>query len=426
MIEILMPRLSDTMEEGAISAWHKKPGDPVEVGDLLVEIETDKATMEYEAYDAGVLQDIVVPEGDVAQIGAVIARLADGTEDPAPDSGRTVVPHPTPPPETGGTAPARRERLFATPLVRRLARENGIDLDGVVGSGPGGRVVRADVEALIARPARETDGGADAGPQPGTAPAPAPAPAAAAEDRASATTPGPDRAGTTAVPFDSVRQVISRRLTESSASVPHFSVTVVADVEELLTLRADVNARLADAGRPTVSVNDLVVRATAVALREHPGINASYSPEGRGQTLLHERVDIGVAMASDAGLVVPVVAGADRKTASQIAVESKELAARARERRLTPADMAGATFTISNLGMHGVEQFTAIINPPEGAILAVGAALPEPVAVDGAVQVRRRVRCTLSADHRIIDGASAAQFLATLRGLLERPLLVLA
>ncbi len=388
-----MPRLSDTMQEGTIAVWLKKPGDEVGIGDVLVEIETDKATMEYEAYQAGTLHDILVPEGGSARIGTAIAHLADGSA-PEPSPAPDLTPAPAIPDEPAAGA---GRRLFASPLVRRIARENGLDLDRINGSGPGGRIVRADLEDVLPhRPA----------------------------DAAPVAPPDPRRSH--ARPFDSTRRVISRRLTESHTTTPHFYVTAVADVSELLALRATLNAGLEPAGRPKISVNDLIVRACAIALDRHRGVNASYSAEGNGQTLLHGRVNIGIAVASDTGLVVAVLPDADQKTTSQIAAESKHLAGLAQERKLSPAQLSDGTFTVSNLGMYGIEQFTALINPPQGAILAVGAALPEPTAVDGAVEIRHRMRYTLSADHRIIDGALAAQFLAELTELLEHPLNIIA
>jgi pyruvate dehydrogenase E2 component (dihydrolipoamide acetyltransferase) len=445
MIDILMPRLSDTMTEGAISAWLKKPGDAVSPGDVLVEIETDKALMEQEAYDAGVLVEILVPEGENVAIGTPIARLDDGgTGAPdataeaataaAGDPASVAAALPTEPPvagpaAVGAAAPAaapgeaqrasaaRTERRRATPLVRRIAQERGIDLDAVAGSGPGGRIVRADLDARAAA-AREAEPGiAGSGiAEPGTAAAPATSsPAAAARDDGEPQ----------AVPFDAIRQAIAARLTESAATVPSFTVTASADVDELLALRARINESLAESGTK-VSVNDLVVRAVALALRTHPGVNASYSPEGRGQTLLHAGIHVGIAVASPAGLVVPVVRDADRAPVTVIAATSRDLVSRAAERRLTTAEMSGGTFTVSNLGMYGVEHFTAIINPPQGAILAVGAAYDELALDDGEVVVRTRLRYTLSADHRIIDGALAAQFLATLTALLQQPLRILA
>lgn len=439
MIDILMPRLSDTMEEGAIAAWHKKPGDTVAPGDILVEIETDKATMEYEAYDAGVLHDILVPEGEQATIGMVIAHLDDGNDDTpttssdldtqeqaSGETGRSGAASPaatvddaetrhtggeTHTPVVESSAPAD-QRLFATPLVRRLAREHAIDLTQVTGSGPGGRIVRADIDDALARQA-STANEADA-------------PSADRSPDVDSRVTAVDVRQSIAVPFDKTREVISRRLSESSSTAPHFFVTAAADVEALLALRADLNAHLGSTDRPKISVNDILVRACAIALREFPAINASYSSEGRGETLLHERVNIGIAVASPTGLVVPVIGDADQKTASQIATESRRLAELAKERRLSAADMTGGTFTISNLGMYGVEQFSAIINPPEGAILAVGAAQAEPAVIDGVIEVRHRMRYTLSADHRIIDGALAAQYLATLTELLEHPLNIIA
>lgn len=436
MIDILMPRLSDTMETGTIAVWHKQPGDRVDIGDILVEIETDKAVMEYEAYDAGTLGEILVAEGDQATIGTVIAHLNDGRpREPERDAPlATGAPQPPAEPaaspaasaaasvESAGATPyaapptAAGQRLFATPLVRRLARESAIDLSRVTGSGPGGRIVRADIEDALAGQA------ADQRPAPGKVPAPGGPVAAAALVSAAAPAPANDARQSTAIPFDKTRQVISRRLTDSSSSTPHFYVTAVADIDELLALRAELNAHTESSGRSKISINDFLVRAAAIALREHPGVNASYSPDGQGQTLMHGRVNIGIAVASEAGLVVPVIADADRKTTSLIASESQRLSALARDRGLTAAEMSGGTFTISNLGMYGVQEFTAIINPPEGAILAVGAARAEPVVIDGAIEIRHRLRYTLSADHRIIDGALAAQFLATLTGLLERPL----
>ncbi|NYD66980.1 dihydrolipoamide acetyltransferase family protein [Agromyces atrinae] len=419
MIDILMPRLSDTMEEGAIATWHKKPGDTVSIGEILVEIETDKATMDYEAYDAGVLRDILVPEGQLATIGTVIARLDDGSPDapaapsaPAKDDASEVTPEPAPVPAPELTpALANRsasERHYASPLVRRLARENGIDLSAITGSGPGGRIVRADIEHII-------DAAPVVTPAPASVAAPPVEPAADTDGRRS-----------TAVPFDGARRVISRRLSESKSTVPHFTVTAAADADALLELRKTLNASLESAGRAKVSVNDLIVRAVAIALRAHPGVNASYSPDANGQTLLHGRVNIGIAVSSPAGLVVPVVQDADEKTASQVAIESKRLVGLAQEKKLGPGDMSNGTFTVSNLGMFGVEQFTAIINPPEAAILAVGAARAEPTVVAGEIVVRHRLRYTISADHRIIDGALAAQFLATLTSLIENPLTIIA
>ncbi|MEV6923422.1 dihydrolipoamide acetyltransferase family protein [Dactylosporangium sp. NPDC051485] len=404
MIDILMPRLSDTMTEGGISAWRKKPGDPVAPGDVLVDIETDKAIMEHEAYEAGTLAEILVPEGENAPIGAPIARIDNGT-------GNTVETERTRA-DTAAAAPAtsaagvRPQRRAATPLVRRLARERGIDLGTVTGTGPGGRIIRADLDAVPAA--------ADTG---GTAPEPVRADAPAV--------PTADPREPQPVPFDAIRQAIAARLTESATTTPTFTATASADVEDLLALRAQINQAYGDTG-VKVSVNDLLVRAVALALRAHPGVNASYSPADQGYTLIHHRIHVGIAVASPAGLLVPVIRDADRASVTAIAASTRELVRKATDRTLATTDMRDGTFTISNLGMYGTEHFTAIVNPPQGAILAVGAAREELALAGGTVVARRRMRYTITADHRIIDGALAAQFLATLTALLEHPLRIVA
>ncbi|MBO1752502.1 2-oxo acid dehydrogenase subunit E2 [Actinotalea sp. BY-33] len=413
MIDILMPRLSDTMTEGTIAAWHKKPGDPVKAGEILVEVETDKALMEQEAYDAGTLVEILVAEGEQVEIGTPIARLDDGIDHAVGTEG------PTPPAAAeAARAPARNapdttpRRVFTTPLVRRMAREKQIDLSTVTGTGPGGRIVRADLAAAIVSPANAPEEDA---PVHLHAPAVAPTPPTegAEDDRA------PRR-----IPFDSIRHAVASRLTET-ATIPTFTVTVSADVGALVDLRQHINTANADTG-VKVSMNDLVVRAAATALRAHPGVNASYEPAGRGATLLHDRVHIGIAVASPAGLVVPVIRDADRASVTTIADAARDLVTRATERRLDARDMSGGTFTVSNLGMFGVDHFTAIINPPQGAILAVGGVREELALIDGEPTSRRMMSVTLTSDHRIIDGAGAARYLATLVQLLENPLRVLS
>lgn len=434
MIEILMPRLSDTMTEGAISAWHKKPGDPVSPGDLLVEIETDKAIMEQESYEAGTLVEILVAEGENAPIGAPIARLDNGSDTPtgiaAMPTGVDSSPAASPTSEpngkqgsdidrsTGQPKPQKQnatpttsmsnghsERRPATPLVRKLALERGIDLAAVSGTGPGGRIVRADLDAPLAECTTSVTV------EPSAASAPPPV--------------GSDPREPHPVPFDGTRQAIAVRLTESGTTIPTFTVTASADVDELLALRARVNHANADTSEK-VSVNDILVRAVGLALRAHPGVNASYGPDGRGQTLIHQRIHVGIAVASPLGLVVPVVRDADRTPVTEISAITRDLVSRASDRKLTTADMSDGTFTISNLGMYGIEHFTAIINPPQGAILAVGAARDE-LALDGdTVVTHKRLRYTITVDHRIIDGALAAQFLATLTNLLENPLRIVA
>jgi len=463
-----MPRLSDTMEEGAISTWHKKPGDAVAVGDVLVEIETDKAVMEYEAYQAGTLAEILVPEGQNADIGAPIALLDDGkglddgTGGPAPSASAAAAqsssseripqtpaaPAVSPAVAAAGEAPAvaaapgangsaNGGRQFASPLVRKLARDNHLDLSHVTGSGPGGRIIRADINDLLAGSGSSAPGSpvapaAPAGPAsavPGPASV-APAvqtPAGTAAAPAASAAPEADEVrGTKTVPMTQVRRVIARRLSESAREIPHFYVTAVADAQALMDLRATLNAQLTEAGRAKVSVNDLLIRACALALREHPDVNVSYGGDASGVRLVHDRINIGVAVAAESGLIVPVIRDADTKTVTQLGAEAKQLVALAAERKLTPAQTSGGTFTISNLGMYGVEQFTAIINPPESAILAVGATTREPTVVGDTVEPRYRLRYTLSSDHRVIDGALAAKFLKTLTGLIEHPWMIIA
>lgn len=415
MIDILMPRLSDTMTEGTVSAWHKKPGEAVAAGDLLVEIETDKAIMEQEAYEAGTLAEILVAEGENVAIGTPIARLDNGTGD-APVAVSAPEPAVVEVAEKAAAPVAENkggDRRFATPLVRKLARENNIDLATITGTGPGGRIVRSDLDNAIAAPQATPAVPAAPAPQ-ASAPVSAPVGAVASDGRES-----------TAVPFDAVRQAIATRLTESATTIPTFTVTASAEAGALMALRAQLNQSLEGTGAK-ISVNDLIVRAVAVALREHPGVNASYSPEGRGQTLLHRRINVGVAVAAPAGLMVPVVHDADQASVSAISARTKTLVAKANDRTLTTTEMADGTFTVSNLGMFGVEHFTAIINPPQAAILAVGAASSEVALVDGNVVERKKIRYTLTADHRIIDGALAAQFLATLTQLIQNPFRIVA
>jgi pyruvate dehydrogenase E2 component (dihydrolipoamide acetyltransferase) len=427
VIEIKMPRLSDTMAEGAVSTWRKHPGDTVEVGDVLVEIETDKAVMEYEAYRAGTLVKILVPEGENAEIGAPIALLDDGSGQAAGSSpsqgpraeqtGATSDAPATAPAMNGGANGGTRQ--IASPLVRKLARENHLDLSRVAGSGPGGRIIRADIKGLLASAATASTVVLASAP---------PAPSAVAETAA----PAPevpetdDVRGSRSVPISNVRQVIARRLSASAREIPHFYVTAAADAEALMDLRATLNAQLTEAGRGKVSVNDLLIRACALALREHPDVNVSYAGDTSATMLVHDRVNIGVAVAAESGLIVPVIQDADTKTVTQIGTEAKNLIALANERKLTLAQTTGGTFTISNLGMFGVEHFTAIINPPESAILAVGATTREPTAVGDAIALRYRLRYTLSVDHRVIDGALAARFLKTLTKLIEAPWMIVA
>ncbi|SDU28089.1 dihydrolipoamide acetyltransferase family protein [Jiangella alkaliphila] len=420
MTDILMPRLSDTMEEGVVSAWRKQVGDEVHPGDVLVEIETDKAVMEHEAYEEGVLGEILVKEGDTAPIGAPIARLVGagepvGGSEPAPAA---PAPAPAPAPELilekardqsgesdGNSAVTPRStgagRILSSPLARRDARELGVDLATVPGSGPGGRIIRADVaKAASAAPAA-----------PVSTPA-APAAAARAVEETDEL-----------IPLTSIRKTIARRLTESMQSSPHFYVTKTIDAGPLSTLRAQLNERLVAAEKKKVSVNDIIVRAVAVVLRDHPVVNSSFTPEAIVQ---HGRIHVGIAVATETGLVVPVIRDADTKSLTSISAETRTLAGKARDRKLGLDEMTGGTFTVSNLGMYGIDHFTAVINPPEAAILAVGAVRPEPGVKDGELAVVQKMTMTLSSDHRVIDGAQAAEFVRDLAAVLEDPWLAIA
>jgi pyruvate dehydrogenase E2 component (dihydrolipoamide acetyltransferase) len=407
MPEITMPRLSDTMEEGAVVTWRKQAGDRVSRGDILVEIETDKAVMELESYDDGVLERILVGEGDTVPVGTPIALVGDGSgaasglEAPAamPTPAATAAAVPAAPVPAASAAPApsapvHSDRPKASPLARKIARVQGVGLATVTGTGPGGRIIRRDVEA--------------AAPQPLTASPPLGAVAAGDFEE---------------VPLTTLQRVAAKRLTESKQQAPHFYLTAAVDATDLLAFRETVNAALQAAGGPKVSVNDLIVRAVAVALRANPSVNVSFADD---KLLRHRGVHIGVAVAVPAGLIVPVIPDADRKSVSEIAAEAREKAERARAGKLRPDEMSGGTFTISNLGMYGIEQFSAVINPPEAAILAVGAAADELRMADGDIVARKILRVTLSADHRAVDGATGAVFLQQLTSLLEHPLRIVA
>jgi pyruvate dehydrogenase E2 component (dihydrolipoamide acetyltransferase) len=442
MPDITMPRLSDTMEEGVIATWRKKVGDTITAGDVLVEIETDKAIMELEAYDDGVLERVIVGEGESAPIGTPIGVIGDGSgaaatsqtdgaestaesapaAAPAPDASEAGVPvgagpgDPTPEP----SALPRDGRPPASPLARRLARERGVDLRNVRGTGPHGRIIRADIIAsaqATSGTAAETPGaqgssGAVAGPGPVEV-APLPASAGGSEVEQDVVQ----------VPLSTMQRVAAARLTRSMQEAPHFFLTSAVDVTDLIAFRTTLNATLTAVGGPKVSLNDLVVKAVATAVRAHPEVNVSFAGEFLRR---HLRINVGVAVAVPAGLLVPVVRDADRKSVSEIAAETREKSARARDGGLRADEMSGGTITVSNLGMYGIEQFTAVINPPEAVILAVGAAAEEIRPRDGEPVVRSILRLTLSCDHRAVDGATGALFLQTLVALLENPLRILA
>jgi pyruvate dehydrogenase E2 component (dihydrolipoamide acetyltransferase) len=460
MAKILdMPKLSPTMEEGQISVWHKKEGDAVGVDDLLAEVETDKATMEYRSFDKGTILKILAPAGSVVRLGqpvaivgapgedvsALLAKAGGATPEPPPTSDKPAAKEPpveaskaaAPSPKAGGATPApppapdkpaakeppvevskaaapspkaqpvaapaippqaeNGGRVKASPYVRKVARERGLSLAGVSGSGPHGRIVARDLENLKA--------------------APRPTIAAA---------PSGDLEAPEVRPLSMMRKAIARRLTESKQTVPHFYLTIDVDADPLHHLREQINADLAadaaDGKAAKVSFNDLLVKACAIALVRVPECNAQFTPEA---ILIHRRVDISVAVAVAEGLVTPVVRDAETKSVLQIAAEVRELAARAKAKKLKPEEMANGTFSISNLGMYGIDAFAAVINPPEGAILAVGQVRREPVVKGESVVAGRRLAMTLSCDHRVVDGAVGATFLKVLRGLLERPTQIL-
>ncbi|MFE9319859.1 dihydrolipoamide acetyltransferase family protein [Nocardia sp. NPDC052278] len=423
MPDIIMPRLSDTMEEGVVVAWLKQVGDKVSRGDILAEIETDKALMELEAYEDGILEQILFEPGSRVPIGNTIALIGDGTGSAAggsagpnaaaAESGAassdTTKDQPAAPPgsvgtqntpiDASGTVPTATEagtHKKSSPLARKIARELDIDLATVTGTGPGGRVTRNDVESAY-RTIESTP---------------------AAPPVASVTAAG----DYDEIPLSTIQQVSAKRLTESKQQAPHIYLTSAIDVTDLLAFRAEINRTLEQAGKAKVSVNDLLVKAVATALRTDPAVNVSIADD---KLLRHRGIHLGIAVATPAGLLVPVVRDADRKSVSEIATETRDKAERARDRKLRADEMSGGTFTISNLGMFGIEQFTAVINPPESAILAVGAAKDELRLDNSQVVTRSILRVTLSADHRAIDGATAARFLQQLTELLEHPLRII-
>ena len=429
-----MPRLSDTMEEGTILRWLKADGEEVRRGEELVEIETDKATMTYESDLDGVLA-IVAKEGDTLAVGSVIAHVGDASELSPPTAeakangqpmpvtqAGSSIPEPTPPapePSAAEAAPGAAEaapgaaeaapgaRVRASPLARRIARERGVELTALSGSGPGGRIVKADVERGAVRTA-----------EPATAPAPTPAPAlaptASLEGVASA------KGEATLVPLNRTQQTIARRMAEAKATIPEFTLQAEVDMQACVELRRELKrlAGEAGAGLGTPTYNDMVVKACALALREHPRANSSYRD---GQLQLHSRVNVGVAVAAQEALLVPSVFDADEKSLGEIARETRTLAERVRVGTITPPELGGGTFTVSNLGMYGIESFTAIINPPQAAILSVGAVEPRAVVREQELVARPTMLVTLACDHRVLYGADAATFLARIRELLETP-----
>lgn len=407
---ILMPALSLTMEEGTLARWHVAKGDRINPGDVIAEVETDKATMELEAAEGGTIGQLLVPEGtEGVRVNAPIATLlAEGeqADDPAP----VASPASTPSPSAPAPEPAASEtRVLASPLARRMARDSEIDLGTISGSGPHGRIVKADVEAHpVTQPARPAP---VAAPQATPTPTPVAAPPAAFTDRPSEE-----------MPLDGMRKTIAARLTAAKQTIPHFYLRRDVRLDELLALREQLNRDLA-AQDLKLSVNDFVIRAVAKALQQCPDCNAIWAGD---RILKLKRSDVSVAVAIDGGLITPVLRDADLKSLSALSREMKDLAARARDRKLMPAEYDGGSLTISNLGMMGVESFDAIINPPQSAILAVGAATRRPVVgSDGALEAATVMSLTLSVDHRMIDGALGAQLLAALVHNLEAPLMMI-
>ncbi len=428
-INILMPALSPTMTEGKLAKWHVKEGDAVTAGQVICEIETDKATMEVEAVDEGKVGRIVVSEGtEGVKVNDVIAILleegekdvpkdaavqppaapkAAASEQAAKPAAPAAVAQSRPPAPSAAQPPAVSEgaggRIFASPLAKRIAAEKGLDLSRIKGSGPHGRIVKADVEAAKPLPAVAT-------PAPAAAPSPRPAPAPGMQ-------PVFVAPGDTRVPHTSVRKVIARRMLESKQTVPHFYLTVDLEIDALLAARQAINA-VAEKKGTKVSVNDMIIKACAKALRDHPECNASWTEE---EMVQYGAVDISVAVATDRGLITPIVRNADMKGLGQIATEMKDLAARAKTGKLKLEEFQGGGFTISNLGMFGINSFAAIINPPQAMILAVGVGEERAVVRKGQVVVRNMMSCTLAVDHRVVDGAMGAQFLQTLRAYVEQP-----
>jgi pyruvate dehydrogenase E2 component (dihydrolipoamide acetyltransferase) len=408
---IVLAKLSPTMEEGTVVKWTRSEGDAVKVGDILAEIETDKANMEMEALGAGILRKILVPAGGKAPVGSLIGVIAEANEDisaaladagtaPAAAASAPATPAATPD-ATQAPAAAASGRIKSSPLARKLAAQRSIPLASVAGTGPAGRIVKRDIEA---RGGAAAPAVASAPTAPPSTPAAARLPIAAAGDREVALT--------------SMRKVIAKRLAESKLQAPHFYVTVEIDMGRAVELRQ----QLERATDQKISFNDLVLKACAGALTRVPAVNASW---GQDRIVLHGDVHLGVAVALEDGLITPVVRDADRKPLPEIAREVRELAERARAKKLKPEEYSGSTFTISNLGMMDVTGFTAIINPPEAAILAVGSVRKVPVVVDDAIAVGHRMNVTLSADHRLVDGAVAARFLGEVRRLLENPVALL-
>ncbi len=431
-IKVMMPKGSDTMTEGKVLKWLKKEGDAISTGDTVVEIETDKVNMEVEAMGSGVLRKILVAPNKVVPVGELLAVIGKADEDiaalvkpngasapashaPAAPVKETPAPAaPSAAPAVGGTFPAPLfpevgGRVLASPLAKRMAKEMGLELADITGTGPNGRIIRQDVErrAAVAPAPRMAAGGGVGVRTPARAPAPL------LPRRPAPSPTGPEFSDE---PLSSMRKVIATRLVQSKAPVPHFYLTIEVNMQRAKELRESANLLEPEL---KLSYNDIILKACAAALRQNPEVNASFQGES---IRYHHRVNLGMAVATEGGgLITPVLRNADTKSLAEISSESKELAARARMRKLLPEEYAGSTFSISNLGMMGIDEFSAVINPPEGAILAVGAVAEKPVVVDGRVEAGLRCRLTLSCDHRVVDGATGAKFLQSLKQILENP-----
>ncbi|MBC07475.1 pyruvate dehydrogenase complex dihydrolipoamide acetyltransferase [Thalassospira sp.] len=436
-VKVLMPALSPTMTEGTLAKWHVKEGDTVESGDVIAEIETDKATMEVEAVDEGKIGKILVSEGsENVAVNEVIALLLEEDEDESALEGADTSAASTgggdsapaasdakeekAPAASGGDKPAPAapvsggERIKASPLARRIAANEGVELSGVSGSGPRGRIVKRDVEAAMSsKPAEKSAGAEDK--KSDAAPAAASAPAASGWN--------PDLTGLPEyeeIPNSGMRKTIARRLTESKQQVPHFYLTVDCELDNLLATRKQLNEKAGEGVK--ISVNDFIIRAVSLALKKVPAANSIWTDKA---TLQCKKQDISVAVAIEGGLITPVVRDAGSKGLAEISTEMKTLAGKARDGKLMPEDYQGGTFSVSNLGMFGIKEFSAIINPPQGCILAVGAGEQRPVVKDGALAIATVMSCTLSVDHRAVDGAVGAEFMAEFKKLIEDPLSML-
>lgn len=425
-INIEMPKLSDTMTEGTVVKWLKKPGDLVEIGDVLAEIETDKATMEMESFDDGTLGEILIQNGEKALVGATLAILNEKGAGPVAAAAPPIAtdkaqggeaaqaakqaPAAVKPAAPAHVAPSAGDRVKASPLARKVAAANGVDLATLQGSGPGGRIVKADVEAAGKAPAKP------AAAAPATAkPAPAAAPAAKA---LMPTVSGEDQV----IPLSSMRRIIAERLLTSKTTIPHFYLHVEVDAAPLMALRQQINTQAAQTHGNKYSVNDFILKATIQAATAVPAVNASFNGDSIVQ---FAHVGMSVAIAVEDGLVTPVIKQAETKSLLQISREVKDFAARAKDKKLKPSEFDGGTFTVSNLGAFGIESFDAIVNPPQAAILSVGAVQEKAVVKDGQIVPGMRMNLGLSCDHRVVDGAVGAKFLAELKKLLESPALML-